>query len=148
MAADGEDWQNYLAIYTTAIHEDRHVHSRRVITAAFTAVVTAATALAQEPARMEEVVRSHVANNQFTGAVLVARGGEILLSKGYGSANLEWDIPAAPSTRFRIGSVTKQFTAAAVLLLEERGKLSLTDPVRKHVPDAPAAWEKVTISTC
>ena len=94
---------------------------------------------------MEEVVQSYVRARTFAGAVLVARGSEPILSKGYGAANLEWDIPNTPATKFRLGSVTKQFTAASILLLEERGKLTLDDPVRKHVPDAPAAWDKITI---
>jgi len=69
----------------------------------------------------------------------------VLLSKGYGSANLEWNIPNTPSTKFRLGSVTKQFTAVAVLMLEERGKLKLTDTVKQHMPNAPAAWDNITI---
>jgi CubicO group peptidase (beta-lactamase class C family) len=95
--------------------------------------------------RMDQVVQSFVSNEQFMGSVLVAKGSEVLLSKGYGSANLEWEIPATPSTKFRLGSVTKQFTAAAILLLEERGKLRVEEPVKKYLPDAPAAWDKVTV---
>jgi CubicO group peptidase (beta-lactamase class C family) len=102
-------------------------------------------ALAQDVSRMEEVVQSYVSGKTFMGSVLVARGGEVLLSKGYGSANLEWNIPNAPDTKFRLGSITKQFTAAAILLLEERGKLTTGDPVKKFMPDAPAAWDKITI---
>jgi CubicO group peptidase (beta-lactamase class C family) len=79
------------------------------------------------------------------GSVLVARDGQVIYSKGYGSADLEWDVPNTPTTKFRLGSVTKQFTAASILLLEERGKLSVSDPVKKYVPDAPAAWDKITI---
>lgn len=79
------------------------------------------------------------------GAVLVARDSHVLFSKGYGSANLEWDVPNSPATKFRLGSVTKQFTAASILLLEERGKLNVNDPVKKYLPDAPAAWNKITI---
>jgi CubicO group peptidase (beta-lactamase class C family) len=79
------------------------------------------------------------------GSVLVARGTQVLFSKGYGSANLEWDVPNTPSTKFRLGSVTKQFTAASILLLEERGKLSVNDPVKKYLPDAPPAWEQITV---
>ncbi len=94
---------------------------------------------------MEEVVQTYVQNKTFMGAVLVARGNEVLLSKGYGSANLEWDVPNTPATKFRLGSITKQFTAASILLLEERGKLSLDDPIKKHMPDAPAAWDAITI---
>ena len=109
------------------------------------ALLLAAAGLAQDVARMDQVVQSYVANKTFTGSVLVARGHEILLSKGYGSANLEWNVPNSPDTRFRLGSVPKQFTAASILLLEERGKLKTDDPVKKLMPDAPAAWDKVTI---
>jgi CubicO group peptidase (beta-lactamase class C family) len=102
-------------------------------------------AKAQDVARMEQLIRASVDNKTFMGSVLVARGDEVLLSKGYGSANLEWGIANTPATKFRLGSVTKQFTAAAVLLLAERGKLTLEDPVKKHWPGAPAAWDAVTI---
>ena len=94
---------------------------------------------------MDQVVQSFVANKQFMGSVLVARGDQVLFSKGYGSANLEWGIPDAPNTKFRLGSLTKQFTAASILLLEERGKLKVEDPIKKYLPDAPAAWDKMTI---
>ncbi|HWS17963.1 MAG TPA: serine hydrolase domain-containing protein, partial [Candidatus Elarobacter sp.] len=79
------------------------------------------------------------------GSVLVAQDGKVLLDKGYGFANLEWDIPNTPTTKFRLGSVTKQFTAASILLLEERGKLKVEDPVKNYMQDAPAAWDKITI---
>src|SRR5215831_8992385 len=96
-------------------------------------------------ARMEQVVQSFVKDKQFMGSVLVARGQTILLDKGYGFANLEWNIPNSPTTKFRLGSITKQFTSASILLLEERGKLKVDDPVKKYMPDAPVAWDKVTI---
>ncbi len=94
---------------------------------------------------MEQVVQSHVADHTFMGSVLVARDKEVIFSKGFGFADLEWDTPNSPNTKFRLGSVTKQFTAASILLLEERGKLSVSDPVKKYMPDAPAAWDKITI---
>lgn len=100
---------------------------------------------AQDAARMDQVVQSYAADNKFMGSVLVARGNDILFSKSYGSANLEWNIPNSSTAKFRIGSVTKQFTAAAILLLEERGKLKVEDPVKKHLPDVPTAWDAVTI---
>ncbi len=95
--------------------------------------------------RMDQIVQSYVSNKQFMGSVLVARGDQVLLDKGYGSANLEWGVPDTPATKFRLGSLTKQFTAASILLLEERGKLKVEDPVKKYLPDAPAAWDKMTI---
>ncbi len=102
------------------------------------------TCYAQDAARMDQDVQFYVSNKQFMGSVLVARGQDVLFSKGYGSANLEWDIPNTPATKFRIGSITKQFTAAAILLLEERGKLKVEDPVKKYLPDAPAVWDNIT----
>src|SRR5229473_4259634 len=110
------------------------------------AVLLVGVCLAQDnSARMEQVVQSYVANKQFMGSVLVAQDGKVVFSKGYGFANLEWDVPNSPSTKFRLGSVTKQFTAACILLLEERGKLKVEDAVKKHMPDAPASWDKVTV---
>ncbi len=101
--------------------------------------------LAQDVARMDEVVRSYVSDGKFMGSVLVARGDDVLFNKSYGSANLEWDIDNTPTTKFRLGSITKQFTATCILLLEERGKLKTDDLVKTHMPDAPAAWDKITI---
>jgi CubicO group peptidase (beta-lactamase class C family) len=108
-------------------------------------LVLAASCFAQDVARMDQIVQSYAANRKFMGTALVARDGQVLFSKGYGFANLEWKIPNTPDTKFRLGSVTKQFTAASILLLEERGKLSVTDPVKKYMPDAPAAWDKITV---
>ena len=101
---------------------------------------------AQDVSRMDRIIQSHVDSKQFMGSVLVAQDGKVLLDKGYGSANLEWDIPDSPQTKFRLGSLTKQFTAAAILLLEERGKLRTDDLVAKYLPDAPAGWAKITIA--
>jgi CubicO group peptidase (beta-lactamase class C family) len=105
----------------------------------------AAAAATHERARMERAVELRAAAGQFMGAVLVARDGRVLLSKGYGDADLDWKVPNSPTTKFRLGSITKQFTAACILLLEERGKLSSGDPVKKHLADAPAAWDAITI---
>lgn len=93
---------------------------------------------------MEQIVHDSVTSQHFMGTVLVARDGSTILDKGYGSADLEWNIPNAPDTRFRLGSITKQFTAASILLLEERGKLRVDDPISKYLPDAPAAWKNIT----
>lgn len=70
-------------------------------------------------------------------AVGISENDKIVLSKGYGSADLEHDVPIRPDTIFEAGSVSKQFTAAAVLLLAHEGKLSLDDPVRKYLPELP-----------
>ena len=88
---------------------------------------------------------AHVSTSRFMGTALVAKGTEVLFDRSFGWANLEWNIANTPTTKFRIGSVTKQFTAAAILLLEERGKLKLDDRISKHVPDAPVAWQDITV---
>lgn len=104
------------------------------------------TSNAQDVTRMREVVEATVKKGQFTGAVLITQGDRVLIDKGYGFANREWKQTNLPSTKFRIGSISKQFTAAAVLLLEERGKLLLSDSIKKYVPDTPAAWDGITIA--
>ncbi len=81
----------------------------------------------------------------FSGTVLVARDGKVRLRRAIGLANREWGVPNVMDGRFRIGSVTKQFTAAAILQLAEQGKLSIDDPISKYYAEAPAAWSKVTL---
>lgn len=82
----------------------------------------------------------------FHGTVLVAYDGRTILNKGYGIANREFGRLNTPETKFFIGSITKQFTAGAILLLQEQGKLSVTDPVAEHLPDYPRpAADKITI---
>jgi CubicO group peptidase (beta-lactamase class C family) len=94
--------------------------------------------------RLDEVADSFTKDDAFMGAVLVATGSDILLDKGYGKAIMEWNIPDSPDVKFRIGSMTKQFTAALVLLEQEDGKLSVDDPIRKYLSDAPATRDKIT----
>ena len=96
-------------------------------------------------ARIEERLAAEAKPKQFSGSVLVAQGGEVLFRKGYGMANLEHDVPNTPKTKFRLGSVTKQFTAMAATILQEQGKLSVQDPIDLHVSDPPAAWQGIII---
>ncbi|WP_354088240.1 serine hydrolase [Brevundimonas faecalis] len=109
------------------------------------AILSAAPALAHVPERMDRIVRTSVEANEFSGSVLVARDGEVLLDRGYGFANREWLIPNDGDTKFRLGSITKQFTAVAVMILNERGLVDLDAPVKTWLPDAPAAWDQVTV---
>jgi CubicO group peptidase (beta-lactamase class C family) len=87
--------------------------------------------------RVDRFVQPYVASNNFTGVILVRRGGQVQLDKGYGMADYELGVPNSGSSRFHIASVTKAFTAAAILLLAERGKLSLEDSVSRFIPDYP-----------
>jgi len=83
--------------------------------------------------------------NKFSGSVLIAHRGNVLLSKGYGMADLEHEVPNTPETKFRLASVTKQFTSMVIMILQEKGELSVHDPVCNFVPDCPAAWQEITI---
>ncbi|HEX2395158.1 MAG TPA: serine hydrolase, partial [Bacteroidales bacterium] len=85
-------------------------------------------------------------NPQIPGvSVAIVKDGKIVFKKGYGSASLEYNIPNKPSTVFDIASVSKQFTAFAILLLEEQGKLSLDDDIRKFIPEFPDYGKVITI---
>lgn len=113
---------------------------------AFLAITLALNISAQDTnAKFDEYLTALTKQDRFMGSVLVARDGKVVFSKGYGMANLEFDIPNTPQTKFRLGSVTKQFGAASILLLQERGKLSVQDPICKYVENCPKAWEPITI---
>lgn len=94
-----------------------------------------------DDALLTEMHRRHVPGL----SVLVIKDGKVVKEKGYGLANLEHGVPVTPQTVFQSGSVGKTFTAALILLLEQDGKLRLDDPVSLHLPNTPAAWEKITI---
>lgn len=111
----------------------------------FSLLLWVSPALAQDTARMSAIVKARSANDGFMGSVLVAKNGTVLFAESAGWANLEWKIAHTPATKFRIGSVTKQFTAASILLLAERGKLSIDDPLGKFLPSAPETWKAVTL---
>jgi CubicO group peptidase (beta-lactamase class C family) len=95
--------------------------------------------------KIDAFMSQQAEENRFSGAVLVARGDEIVLSEGYGLADRENEIPNTPTTRFRIGSLTKAFTAMAIMQLQEQGKLDVDDPICDYLVDCPAAWEPITI---
>ncbi len=110
-------------------------------------VLFAPSSLAQDKAaQIDALLTKYHETGQFNGAVLVAERGRVILKKGYGEADMAWHVPNTPDTRFRIGSVTKQFTATLILQLVEEGKLRLDDPVAKVLPDYPKPQgEQVTI---
>ena len=95
--------------------------------------------------RLERFIEAYAQDQRFMGSVLVAQDGTPIFDKAFGYADAEWNIPNSPTTKFRLGSITKQFTAVAILLLKERGALRISDSVTKHMPDAPTAWAGVTI---
>ena len=122
---------------------------RRLFAAGIAALVLAGAAQARptglSPAaktKIDAAVRGDVASGRVAGAaVAVLRDGRLVFAKGYGSANLELAAPANSKTVFRIGSLTKQFTAAGMLLLAEQGKLSIDDKLSLYLPNFPRANE-------
>ena len=95
--------------------------------------------------KVDELIEAHVAINDFHGAVLLARDGKPLVAKGYGYANIEWQIPNTPDTKFRIGSITKQFTSMLIMQLRDAGKVKTEDSVCVYITPCPDAWKPVTI---
>jgi len=85
--------------------------------------------------KFEDHIQAFVRNGDFSGSVLIGKSGHVVFQKSYGMANYEWSIPNTERTKFHIASVTKTFTAAAVVMLQQQGKLKLSDPLSKYIPD-------------
>ncbi len=99
-----------------------------------------------KPAKIDALLKQYVDYGLFNGSVLIAEKGKVILKKGYGLANMEWNIPNAPDTRFRLGSITKQFTGMLIMQLAEKGKLNVNDPITKYLPDYPkTTGDRITI---
>lgn len=90
-------------------------------------------------------IEKYVSDNRFSGAVLVAKDGQVVLREGFAFANRELGVPVKADTVFRLGSITKQFTSASIMQLVEKGKISIDDPVSKYYAAAPKAWSKITV---
>jgi len=121
------------------------IREHRLISAIIVGLAITVTALAQEE-RVDEFVKSEMEKQRIPGvAVAIVKSGRIVLAKGYGLANVEHQVPVKPETIFQSGSVGKQFTATAVMMLVEEGKLSLDDPITKYFTEAPASWQNITI---
>jgi CubicO group peptidase (beta-lactamase class C family) len=96
--------------------------------------------------RASNYVKSEMEHQHIPGlALLVSRGGKIVQAEGFGLSNVELQVPVKPETVFQSGSVGKQFTATAVMILVEEGKVGLEDPLTKYFPHAPASWKEVTV---
>lgn len=110
-----------------------------VVLSAATALAAGSRAADSRPleARIAAYVAPYVASNNFSGAILVTRDGRPLFRRGYGYAVREFDVPATPETRFHVASVSKSFTAAAIVLLEQQDRLRTSDPLDRHLPGYP-----------
>lgn len=126
---------------------------KTTICAALLLIFTAFAGWAQSPgtsnkdlaAAINEVLEKSFKPNEPGAAVIVVKDGRVVFRKGYGMANLELGVPIEPNMIFRIGSITKQFTAVAILMLAEQGKLSLDDEITKFLPDYPTQGHKITV---
>ncbi|WP_055443357.1 serine hydrolase [Lacinutrix himadriensis] len=90
-------------------------------------------------AQITKLIDTYTAYKTFNGSVLIAENGKIIYKKGFGFANMEWDIPNAPNTKHRLGSISKQFTGMLILQLAEQGKIDLQAPITTYLPDYPKA---------
>ena len=110
-----------------------------------TLVVNSAAVLAQGD-KVDEFIRSEMEKQRIPGlAVAVVRNGEIVKAQGFGLANVEHNVPVKPETIFQSGSVGKQFTAMAVMILVEEGKLNLDDKISKYFEGTPETWKEITV---
>lgn len=123
------------------------MRTRKLFTLFIIALMTASVALAQDNAKkIDQLLKNYHDFGQFNGAVLVGEKGKIVHAKGYGMANMEWAIPVQADTKFRIGSVTKQFTAAVILQLAQEGKIKLDGKITDYLPDyRKDTGDKVTV---
>ncbi|HWN19318.1 MAG TPA: serine hydrolase domain-containing protein, partial [Gemmatimonadales bacterium] len=104
---------------------------------------------AQKPTPTDAVdrfIRAELARQRIPGmSVAILRGDSVLLARGYGFANMEHRVPATDSTVYAVGSLSKMFTAAGIVLLSEQGRLRLSDPISRYLPEGSAVWSRVTI---
>jgi CubicO group peptidase (beta-lactamase class C family) len=120
-------------VVTGAAHPRARIQPWIVVALASSLVPATASAQATHE-KFDNYIQAYVRNGDFSGSVLVAGHGHILFRKSYGMANHEWNIPNSESTKFHIASVTKTFTAAAIVILEQQGKLKFSDQLSKYVP--------------
>ena len=99
-------------------------------------LLAAQSVLAQDKAaKIDELMKIYNSYRQFNGAVLVAENGKVIFKKGYGMANMEWNIPVETDTKFRLGSITKQFTSMLILQLVQEGKIKIEGKLTDYLPD-------------
>jgi CubicO group peptidase (beta-lactamase class C family) len=132
-----------------------HLHRQTTLCTAFVAVfalshlypsIARAQVAPAVSAAASNYVRNEMQRQHIPGvALLVSRAGKIVQAEGFGLSNVELQVPVKPETVFQSGSVGKQFTATAVMMLVEEGKVALDDPLTKYFPDAPATWKEVTV---
>ena len=126
---------------------EKHSFRRNILFSVIAFVAAITINFAQnKTAQLDELLKKYSEYGQFNGSVLVADKGKVIYEKGFGMANMEWDIPNAPDTKFRLGSITKQFTSMLIMQLVAEGKIDLQAPVSKYLPDySTINGDKITI---
>jgi CubicO group peptidase (beta-lactamase class C family) len=126
---------------------NNRVTLQRLLLCALILLVSQSAALAQDhAAKIQEVLALAHKYKQFNGSALIATNGKVIYKGAFGMANMEWNIPNTPDTRFRLGSITKQFTSMLALQLVEQGKLKLDGKISDYLPDyRKDVGDKVTI---
>ena len=95
--------------------------------------------------RVDDYMQAEVRVNGFSGSILLARKGTPIVARGYGFANAEWNIANTPRTKFRLGSITKQFTSMVVMQLQQQGRLKVQDPICQYLTPCPDTWKAITV---
>lgn len=134
------------------VHPMKNKYSKRFILIVAVVAMAVSFALAQSSVSDEQMIKNVDEYMEavrrvdgFNGTILLARDGKPIVSKGYGMANIELDVANAPENVFRLGSVTKQFTSMAIMMLQERGKLKTSDPMCNFIAECPDIWKPITI---
>lgn len=125
----------------------KHFAVKTILIGLFIQLITITISFGQtKTEQIDKLMNLYSEYEQFNGSILVADAGIVIYKKGFGMANMEWNIPNQPDTKHRLGSVTKQFTAVLILQLVEQGKLKLDAPISTYLPDYPKTLgDKITI---
>src|SRR5438128_2212772 len=138
-----EEMMNFIQRQRIPAASIKIIFTFAVIAAGFASPVCAQSPIAT---RVDDYIKAEMQRQRIPGLSLaVIKDGQIILARGYGFANVELQVPVKPETIFQSGSMGKQFTATAVMMLVEAGKLSLADPITKFFSDAPDSWKIITV---
>ncbi len=118
----------------------------RRLTPFFALVLLLVATLAAQADKIDDYVKAEIQRQRIPGAsIAVIKDGKVIKAEGYGLANVELNVPARPETVYKIGSVSKQFIAAGIMLLVQEGKLSLDDKISKFLEGTPDTWREITV---
>ncbi len=119
---------------------------RRKLFPIFSVLLLLTSTIAARADRADKYITAEMLKQHIPGLSLaVVRGGKIIKAKGYGRANVELNVAATPETVYRIGSLSKQFIAAGIMLLVQEGKIGVEDKISKYLEGTPANWKEITV---